>query len=173
MLIICEGIDKCGKSTYVRSIVQQYIEVVSDADLYTLEIDENIKVVGFHFVYGCDEKKWLKFCVELSKKHIVYMDRCLLGEIAYSSVYRPYAEKKCTLLDFDIVKSVPHIIMHFERDVDSDYIKSLDVEDRIERALYKLILVKENYADIMSQLKDLDYNIYKISFNKKKELICK
>lgn len=143
MLIILEGIDKCGKSTFAQKLGPNAVIKHSTKD------DDAIEV--------------LKKYIPIANEQTVVLDRSFLSEMTYGPVYRgemnitPAKLMKITKL----VNSVPHIILYFSRPANEKH--KYDINDEFEKEPEKLVLVEKKYKEWISRLKNR-FNIYEIQY---------
>lgn len=190
MLTICEGLDKCGKSTYIRN----HVEAIFDANatfcaditrpagngqyapLSTLDMLYSTtrplpSTIGLHF--GSDDIEpfvSVMKCLNLSHRTHIFLDRSFISELAYGRVYREtsrlsLAEEQTIINE---LKRTPHEILYFRRKLDTKYFKELSGEDEFERDREKIIKVNDEYNRIMRQYSKAGLNVYEISFNVKR-----
>lgn len=143
MLIILEGIDKCGKSTFAQKLGPNVVIKHSTKDDDALEV--------------------LKKYAPIAAEQTVILDRSFLSEMCYGLVYRgemritPAKLMKIT----KILNKVPHILLYFSRPVDEP--KEYDSNDEFERDTVKLMMVKKRYEDYIERYKNR-FNIYEIRY---------
>ena len=144
MLIILEGIDKCGKSTFANKFLD-VAEIVHcnkhDDMLITLQNAARIA----------------------SKGQLVIVDRNFLSEMCYGPVYRgktqitPGKMQKIK----KIMRSVPSMILYFSRP--DDAVVQYDKNDEFEKDIEKLMLVKKRYEEYIAKYRNT-FNIYEIQY---------
>lgn len=143
MLIILEGLDKCGKSTFAKKLGPNIVIKHSTKE------DDAVEVL----------KKYASIAIE----HTVVLDRSFLSEMTYGPVYRgvmsitPAKLMKIT----KILNNTPHIILYFSRPANE--IKDYDSNDEFERDIEKLMLVEKRYKDYIARYKNR-FNIYEIQY---------
>ena len=143
MLIILEGLDKCGKSTFAQKFGPSAI----------------VK----HSTKNDDAVEVLKKYAPIADEHTVILDRSFLSEMCYGPVYRgemritPAKLMKIT----KILNSTPHIILYFSRPADET--KQYDSNDEFEKYIAKLELVEKRYKDYIARYKNR-FNIYEIQY---------
>ena len=190
MITICEGLDKCGKSTFITNRVGTIFEANAPfcadickplgdgkyAPLSTLDMLATTnrvlpKEIGLHF--GDDDKyPFTSFmtCLRLSYKTNVYLDRSFISELVYGRVFRE--KSRITLDEEQIIinelKRTPHEILYFRRKLDAKYFNELSSEDNYEKEREKIIKVNDEYNRVMRQYSKAGLNVYEISFNVKR-----
>lgn len=187
MLIICEGVDNCGKSTFIEKTAKTCIYEAHNAwgaditkrhedgsyDIITtidalFNARENLDYpVALHFDYR-DVNSYISFCkcLEISKYTTVYMDRSWISDIAYGRVYRNGAHISKYYED-DIIgalKEIPHAILHFKRPMNAKYFNTLGELDDFTKNKDLLIKVSKEYDTIMRKYKKHGLNVYTVSF---------
>lgn len=143
MLIILEGLDKCGKTTFANKFrqVARIRHCTKDDD--TFEV--------------------LKKYADLSTNDLIILDRSFLSEMCYGPVYRgetnitPAKLMKIT----KILAKTPHVILYFSRP-DKEQIQ-YDIDDEFEKDAEKLEMVKKRYKDYIARYKNR-FNIYEIQY---------
>lgn len=143
MLLILEGIDKCGKTTFAEKF-------------------KNVAVIK-HSTKDDDSVEVLQKYAKMAEKKLVILDRSFLSEMCYGPVYR--GEMNITPGKMKIIRKVlskvPYAILYFSRP-DSE-IKEYDSNDEFEKDLEKLMLVKKRYKEYVSRYKKT-FNIYEIQY---------
>ena len=143
MLIILEGLDKCGKSTFAQKLGPNVVIKHSTKD------DDAVKVIEKY--------------AAIAEEQTVVLDRSFLSEMCYGPVYRgemritPAKLMKITKM----LNRVPHIILYFSRPADE--IKKYDSDDEFECDAEKLMLVEKRYKDYIARYKNR-FNIYEIQY---------
>jgi thymidylate kinase len=187
MLIICEGVDNCGKSTFIERTARTCIYEAHNAwgaDITKRHEDGSYDVIttidalfnargqldcpiALHFD-SRDTNPYISFCkcLELSKYTTVYMDRSWISDIAYGRVYRNGAHIN-QYFENDIVealKTVPHLILHFKRPMNAKYFSTIGETDQFTENKDLLIKVSKEYDSIMRKYKKKGLNVYTVSF---------
>lgn len=143
MLIILEGVDKCGKSTFAQKFGPDAIVKHSTKDDDALEV--------------------LKEYVPISEKQTVILDRSFLSEMCYGPVYR--GEMNMTpakLMQITrLLSKVPHILLYFSRPETEK--RDFDPTDEFESDIEKLKLVEKCYKEYIARYKKR-FNIYEIQY---------
>ena len=143
MLIILEGLDKCGKTSFAQKLGPGVVIKHSTKDDDALEV--------------------LKKYVPIALEQTVVLDRSFLSEMCYGPVYRN--EMRITPAKFMKIKklllSVPHILLYFTRPDEES--KQYDTDDEFEKHPDKLLLVKKRYADYIAKYRNT-FNIYEIQY---------
>jgi len=181
MLTICEGLDKTGKSTFIRQHVgNMYHEITEvcgfdilnpERKISVLEqlssIDETVilPAIGLHSD-STDETPFetMMKCIELSKHCDLYLDRSYISEVVYGRVFRGKSRINDAQFTTLLMKlhELPHIILYFKRTLDMTYRNALDNHDLFED-YKKLTLVRNEYAKVMTTLKRFNLNVYEIT----------
>lgn len=143
MLVILEGLDKCGKTTFANRFAE-HAEII-----HSTKDDDPVIV--------------LSNAVKLAASKLVILDRSFLSEMCYGPVYRgemtitPAKMMKITKL----LKSIEHCILYFSRPdgskVEYDYL------DEFEQFPDKLKLVEKRYRQYISMYKNR-FNIYEVQY---------
>lgn len=141
MLLILEGLDKCGKTTFANKFSGAIIK-------HSTKEDDAVEV--------------LQLAAKLSKDNLVILDRSFLSEICYGIVYRgemtitPAKLMKITKL----LNKTEHAILYFSRPEN----EAKEYEDNeFERYPEKLQLVEKLYKQYIAQYKNR-FNIYEIQY---------
>lgn len=144
MLLILEGIDKCGKSTFAERF----------KDCATI----------IHSTKNDDAVSVLKGAVKLVKEgRFVILDRSFLSEMTYGPVYR--GEMNITpakLMQITkLLKQINYSILYFSRPEGEK--RTYDKNDEFEKDPEKLKLVEFRYKQYIAQYKNR-FNIYEIQY---------
>lgn len=144
MLIILEGIDKCGKSTFANRFgdIAEIIHCTKDDDmLLTLQNAARTANTG----------------------KLVILDRNFLSEMCYGPVYRgtmqitPGKMKRI----IQLLKNTEHCILYFSRPAGE--LKQYDKSDEFESDTRRLLTVERRYKDYIARYKNR-FNIYEIQY---------
>lgn len=186
MLIICEGPDKCGKSTFVEESADG--EVYEAYDLYksdhvnithltildywyaraTIEVMSISKDTVLRLHLGPEDTTpyiTMMKCIEISKQCTVILDRSFISELVYGPIYR----NKLRITEYEIerlideLSKIPHRILFFQR----DYIEleEYDPHDEYENDQEKAQLVRQAYNILLSMLQgSTNLRLYKMSW---------
>ena len=166
MLYICEGVDKCGKTTYIQNVIGdgQYIGI-DEIDKYKLyEFGNKIDVRFDRNSENSIFDNMLKV-IELSKTIDVYLDRSFISEVVYGPIYRG----KCRItaneikLLFDKLQLEDAIILYFVPYNYGRWITSLDKKDYFEKDRTKIQEVLDKYDEVMKNYSFI-LDVYKMSF---------
>lgn len=143
MLLILEGIDKCGKTTFANRFADC-------ADIiHCTKYDDMVKV--------------LKNAAEASENKLVILDRNFLSEMCYGPVYRGTMQitpGKMKIIK-KILSKIDYAILYFSRPADE--LKCYDMNDEFEKDAEKLMMVKKRYEDYIARYKKT-FNIYEIRY---------
>ena len=156
MLVILEGLDKCGKTTFANRFAE-HAEII-----HSTKDDDPVIV--------------LSNAVKLAASKLVILDRSFLSEMCYGPVYRgemtimPAKMMKITKL----LKSIEHCILYFSRPDGSKV--EYDYSDEFEQFPDKLKLVEtksvssfikkyveKRYKQYISMYKNR-FNIYEVQY---------
>lgn len=143
MLIILEGLDKCGKTTFAQKLGPNVVIKHSTKD------DDAVEV--------------LKKYAPIAEEQVVVLDRSFLSEMCYGPVYRgemritPAKLMKIT----KILNKIPYVILYFSRP--DNETKCYDKNDEFESDTEKLLLVEKRYKDYIARYKNR-FNIYEIQY---------
>lgn len=158
MLYIVEGIDKCGKSTFIRAQgITVFCEGIDEFVTICETLKRHDKVVVHFDSSDKNPVESLKICAAFSKRCDIYMDRCWMSEMTYGAVYRGEInlEPKDEQYIIGLVQNTPHILYYF-----SKRIAVLDAFDPYE-CDEKLKCVKTRYDNLISRYKKL-LNVYSV-----------
>lgn len=144
MLLILEGLDKCGKTTFAQRFtgIAEITHLTKDDDM-VLTLQNAAKVAN--------------------TGKLVILDRSFLSEMCYGPVYRgemtitPAKMMRIT----KILRNTPHCILYFSRPKGSK--KNYDLTDEFEKDSEKLELVELRYKQYIAQYKTR-FNIYEIQY---------
>ena len=145
MLIILEGLDKCGKTTFAQNFAVDGTAIIK----HSTKEDDAVDVLAKY--------------APLANERTVILDRSFLSEMTYGPVYRgemritPAKLMKITKL----LHSTPHIILYFSRPENEN--KQYDSTDEFEKDTEKLKLVEKRYKDYIARYKNR-FNIYEIQY---------
>ena len=144
MLIILEGLDKCGKSTFAQNFA-----LCGAIVKHSTKEDDALSV--------------LKNAAIMSGTQTVILDRSFLSEMCYGPVYR--GEMRITPERFNIIKEIlhetPHVLLYFSRP--ENEIRNFDKNDEFESDIEKLRLVEKRYKMYIAEFKRY-FNIYEIQY---------
>lgn len=142
-MIILEGIDKCGKSTFANLLKQQ----IPDAEI--IHFDKNSKMMQTML-------NW-----DMSKQ--VIFDRSFISEMCYGPVYRD----KCKytfpqiMKAFDFIKNYDVLVLYFTRDLATIEFNKFD---EIEAHFEKLKIVKQLYECTIQFMKYYGIKVYEVRY---------
>lgn len=144
MLIILEGLDKCGKSTFA----DKFVDV---AQIIHCDKHDDMLVVLTDAAKTANTGK------------LVILDRNFLSEMCYGPVYRGTSQitHAKIMRICKILKHTEHVILYFSRP-NSENVK-YDKHDEFEKDEYKLSQVKELYEKYIEKYKSR-FNIYEIQY---------
>ena len=141
MLLILEGIDKCGKTTFANRFKDAIIK-------HSTKDDDAVKV--------------LEEYAKLSTEKLVILDRSFLSEMCYGPVYR--GEMNITpakmMKIIRTLNKIDYAILYFSRPAGT---KNYDTNDEFESEPEKLELVEFRYKQYIAQYKNR-LNIYEIQY---------
>ena len=142
MLIILEGLDKCGKTTFAKKLGNCVLK-------HSTKDDDALAV--------------LKKYVNIADEQLVVLDRSFLSEMTYGQVYRGVNTiTAAKLMQIKrILSKIPHIILYFYRP--NNEIANYDANDEFESEPDKLMKVKALYEKYITMYKNT-FNIYKIRY---------
>lgn len=186
MITICEGLDKCGKSTFIETIttikdahfcwcsdifsgkpISVLDACLDSARKYTMPVKE----IALHFGAN-DAKPFDSFmkCLELSRYCHVYLDRSFISELVYGRIFREKSrisfEEEQTIINE--LKRTPHCILYFKRRLSQEYFDALDKTDVFENSKSNTIRLNDEYNRVMRKYSKAGLNIYEISFDIKR-----
>lgn len=144
MLIILEGIDKCGKSTFAERFkdIAEIIHCTKDDDMVEM---------------------LRKAAKSANSGKLVILDRNFLSEMCYGPVYR--GTMQITPIKMmhicKILKATKHCILYFSRPEGEK--KYYDKNDEFEKDIDKLWMVERRYRNYILQYKNR-FNIYEIQY---------
>lgn len=144
MLLILEGLDKCGKTTFANKFAKKA------RIIHSTKYDDSVKV--------------LAQAVRMSQNgKLVILDRSFLSEMCYGPVYRnenkikPAHIMKITKL----LKLTDYCILYFSRPAGE--IKAYDSSDEFECNVEKLQQVEKKYEHYIKHYANR-FNIYRIQY---------
>ena len=140
MLIILEGLDKTGKTTFAKKF-NNAVYLHSDKDTNTISM--------------------LDHAIKLSKNKLVILDRSFMSEIAYGTVFRKQIRFDKYQLN-DMIKKlqeIPHIVFYFNRAISECKFE----DNEFESNTAKLTRVKYLYNNFIATYKD-KLNIYEVKY---------
>lgn len=144
MLVILEGIDKCGKSTFANRFAEhaEIIHCTKDDDMVAVLRDAANKA---------------------NSGKLVILDRNFLSEMCYGPVYRGVSQiTRVKMMHIcKILKNTEHCILYFSRPKDAK--KYYDTDDEFEKDVDKLLIVERKYRNYILQYKNR-FNIYEIQY---------
>ena len=143
MLLILEGLDKCGKTTFANKFAD-VAEVI-------------------HCTKNDDMLITLQNAVKASVNKLVILDRNFLSEMCYGPVYRGTMQiTPAKMMRIKkLLSKVSYAILYFSRPENSDI--QYDKNDEFEKDAEKLKLVEKRYKDYISRYKKT-FNIYEIQY---------
>lgn len=144
MLLILEGIDKCGKTTFAQKFKNcatiKHSTKLEDATAVLLDAVKRVKLGEF-----------------------VILDRSFLSEMCYGPVYR--GEMRITPAKFmqicKALKGIDYCILYFSRPEGQH--EEYDANDEFEKEPDKLAMVEARYKDYIARYKNR-FNIYEIQY---------
>lgn len=142
-MIILEGLDKCGKSTFANLLKLQI------PDIEVIHFDKNSKMMQTML-------NW-----DMSKQ--VIFDRSFISEICYGPVYR----NKCKytvpqiMQAFEFLRNKNAVIMYFKRDMCT---VEFNTADEFEANFNHLKKVKDNYEVCMQIAKAYKIPVYEVEY---------
>ena len=143
MLIILEGLDKSGKTTFAQRFGSDAIYYHSDAETDTMKM--------FRQAYKAS----------LREDKPVILDRSFMSEIAYGTAYRN--DVKLTQEEYEIIVerliAIPHIILYFKRPISKCKFEDNEFESDTSKLSYTAYI----YSQLISDLKD-KLNIYEVKY---------
>lgn len=144
MLLILEGIDKCGKTTFANRFadVAEIIHCTKDDDMVlTLQNAAKVAATG----------------------KLVILDRNFLSEMCYGPVYRGTMQiTPAKMMQIKrILSKISYAILYFSRPCDE--LKRYDMNDEFEQDSEKLMMVKKRYENYIARYKNR-FNIYEIRY---------
>ena len=159
MLYIVEGIDKCGKSTFIeRQAITHHCEGIEEFMQITPRLTSEDRV-AIHF----NEKdknplESLKICAAFAEICDIFMDRSWISDMVYGAVYRGEIrlEPRDDAYILGLLQETPHIIYYF-----TTQIAQQDTEDKFEKDADKMQLVRIRYSQIMARYKKY-LHIYRV-----------
>ena len=144
MLLILEGLDKCGKTTFAN----KFADI---AEITHCDKNDDATTVLLNAVSVAETGK------------LVILDRSFLSEMCYGPVYRgemritPAKLMKITRA----LKQIDYCILYFSC---PSYDKTkFDSKDEFEKDFDKLMMVKKRYEDHIARFKNR-FNIYEIQY---------
>lgn len=158
MLYIIEGLDKCGKSTFIdKHEITHRCEGLDDFVEVCRNTEGTDNVVVHFDKTDTDPVESLKCCAAMSTYCNVFMDRCWMSEIAYGNVFRngPRIKPVHELEILRCLSNTPHMIFYF-----SKRIAALDYTDEYED-ITAVESLKKQYEDMISTYARY-LNIYRV-----------
>jgi thymidylate kinase len=187
MIIICEGLDKCGKSTFIKNACGCVYEAnniwcaditrptsdgkyegITTLDMLLTRVQTGkavIDKVGLHFDAKDDPITSLAKCLALGSHIDVYMDRSFISELVYGRVYRNGCkislEQEMQLIE--MCKQCNVVILYFRRKLNTAYFEQLDSADKYENNRDAILKCNKEYVKVMQKLKKAGVRVYEIS----------
>jgi len=186
MITICEGLDKCGKSTFIstKAIIKDAntcwsrdiftgkpVSVLDNCLASIVNKPQAVFELALHFGSD-DEKPFESFmkCLELSKYCHLYLDRSFISELVYGRIFR--GKTRLTLEEEQIIinelKRTPHEILYFKRRLSEEYFAALDKTDKFENNRENTMKLNDEFNRIMRKYSKAGLNVYEISFDIKR-----
>ncbi|MBR4889721.1 MAG: hypothetical protein IKU15_00195 [Clostridia bacterium] len=163
MIVILEGPDKCGKSSFLRNLNIPEIDLCDIDQLkYKASLTGDIAI---HSNYG-EDITIFDAAIAASDKYDIYLDRSFISEMIYGPIFRDKCEYSDELIKYfiDKLRNIPHVIMYFHRPL-YKVILDLDKDDPFECDITKYTRVHTKYRDVMEELSDLGLNVYLMNFD--------
>lgn len=164
MLIILEGPDKTGKTTFAKKF--KYREIAANVDPSFLN---NYRPVYIHCEQGVDYLNFTCKWLEYAKHTNVIMDRSFISELIYGTVYRNKIDISSAMFEQIMQKlreaNDSYIIMYFNKGFNNTYRKKLNKQDCFESNQTKLKTVHVMYKSIMKEMAEqYKLNIYEVKY---------
>lgn len=159
MLYIIEGIDKCGKSTFIeRQGITQHFEGIKEFIDVARWLTKNDKVCIHFDSSDKNPRDSILTCAGFSHICDIYMDRCWISEMTYGAVYRGEInlEPSDEQYIIGLLQDTPHIIYYFDKQIAEP-----DSNDDLENNIEKVKCLKTRYGNLISRYSKV-LNIYKI-----------
>ena len=163
MLYIIEGIDKCGKSTFIdKNGIDIYCEGIEEFVRAAKGITKGMKVAVHFSSNDIDPVGSLRICSAFSHICDIYMDRSWISDMTYGPVYRGEfrLEPRDEQYIIGLLQETPHVIYYFDKQIGE-----ADTEDIYEKDQEKIDLVKFRYRQIMAKYKTI-LNVYRVEVMK-------
>jgi thymidylate kinase len=143
MLLILEGIDKCGKTTFANKFAEiaEIVHCTKDDDMFLV----------------------LQNAAKTAAGKLVILDRNFLSEMCYGPVYRGTSQiTPVKLMRIrSILSKIDYAILYFSRPLDE--LKHYDMNDEFEKDAEKLMQVRKLYENYIAKYKN-KFNIYEIQY---------
>lgn len=185
MLYICEGLDKCGKSTFIQNAlgINDYSFEAFDG-IHTIlghrtMLDELFekrdafedKNISIH-LDSRDEDPYntmIKILI-ISDICTVYLDRSFISDIVYGRVFRDGSKLSITQEQelINRLSEKEHCILYFKRKLDQLYFNSLDKNDDFEKCKESIFKLDKEYRRVMRKYYAQGLNIWEITMGAKK-----
>lgn len=159
MLYIIEGIDKCGKSTFIdRQAITHYCNGIDEFRRTVKDVRTGDKIAVHFDDTDIDPVESLKVCCAVSHLCDVFMDRSWISDMVYGVVYRGVMrlEPRDDQYIVGMLQETPHIVYYFDKQI-----SKADIEDKFEKDTEKMQLVKTRYKQVISRYKK-QLNIYHV-----------
>lgn len=143
MLIILEGLDKSGKTTFAKTFGDDAIYFHSDSETDTMKM--------FRQAYKAS----------LKDDKPVILDRSFMSEIAYGKAYRDNVKISQTDIETIVERliAIPHVILYFKRPLS----KCKFDDNQFESDTTKLTYTSYLYRETIEKLKHY-LNIYEVKY---------
>jgi thymidylate kinase len=155
-MIIIEGPDKCGKSTFIKNAGIPEVEA-SETMLPQTPTAIHSTADDDSFTVLTKAMAWEDMGYE------IYLDRCWISEVIYGKIYRntdfdPVEENKI----INLLKARHTVILYFNRPF-YEVLTSLDENDFYENDIQKMGQVHSMYEEYMSKLAE-HLPVYKVQW---------
>lgn len=159
MLYIVEGIDKCGKSTFIdKQAITHHCEGIDEFMHLAKHLESGYRVAVHFSSNDITPLESLKMCCAFSHICDIFMDRSWISDMVYGPVYRGEIrlEPRDEQYIIGMLQETPHIIYYFDKPIGK-----ADLTDKFEKDLEKMQLVKTRYKQIIGRYKK-SLNIYHV-----------
>lgn len=159
MLYIVEGIDKCGKSTFIdKQAITHHCEGIDEFRKVVKDVRTGDKIAVHFDDTDIDPVESLKVCCAVSHLCDVFMDRSWISDMVYGVVYRGIMrlEPRDDQYIVGMLQETPHIVYYFDKQIGTP-----DTDDEFEKDDEKMRLVRMRYRQIMARYKKY-LNVYRV-----------
>ena len=113
MIIIVEGLDRCGKDTQIKNIKQYLLEENENKSVHiihysALPVKDNIQQRSL--IQYFDMFRIMNACIEFTDMHLIF-NRSHIGEAVYSPLYRSYSGEYIYNIESEFKHILPKIYL--------------------------------------------------------------
>lgn len=159
MLYIVEGIDKCGKSTFIdKQDITHHCEGIDEFMKLAKHLESSYRIAVHFNSKDITPLESLRMCCAFSHICDIFMDRSWISDMVYGPIYRGEIrlEPRDEQYIIGMLQETPHIVYYFDKQIGTP-----DVNDDFEKDDEKMRLVRMRYRQIMARYKKY-LNVYRV-----------